>query len=381
MPAYSSRFLRDLPSRLSSLKITVVCLQILFVLTARGTVYQAEHGLYAAQVRFFHSWIFWTGYMPLPGAQLILWILFFNLTASLLFRTAWTARNIGNILTHGGLLFLLAGTWVTYQYAVESYLPLAEKEISNASLDRRQWEIAAWRKTFEEDDRAVSAVDVSPADIGKPLDFGEFGFKAIVVRYNRNSDAELGPGDPEAIANAEGINRLLPMRPRKDPEDNFPSAVLRIVTEDGEARETMLFGAQRKPNVFKTSDGTVEITLRRKHWPLPFAIKLLDVRKDEHPGTGIARSYESDVEVLTGDVSRPARIYMNHPLRYRGYTLFQSNYSVDERGAESSIFAVVENRGRFIPYISSFMIFGGMVIHFMLMLFGVGGRTVREDAP
>ena len=381
MTALPSRLLRGLPPRIASLRVTVACLAILCVLTIWGTVYQVEAGLYAAQVRFFHSWIVWLWFLPLPGTQLVLWILFFNLTASLIFRVTWTPANVGNILTHAGLLFLLAGSWVTYQFAVESYLPLVEKEVSNASLDRRQWEIASWRKVFEQEDRNISAADVSPDQAGTWLDFGELGFRAFVSRYHRHSDAIIGPPDPLGLPNAEGINHLKPLRPRSDPEENLPGVVLRIQLKDGTDRELLFYGGQEKPNTFRVGGETVEITLRRKHWPLPFAVKLLDVRRKDHPGTRTPRSYESDVEVLSDGGALPTRIFMNHPLRYRGFTLFQSGYSIDGSGQETSVFAVVENRGQMIPYVSSLLIFGGMAIHFTLMLFGVRVRKTREETP
>ena len=64
--------IRALLTRVASLRVSVVCLVLLLILTAWGTVYQAEHGLYAAQIRFFYSWIFinW-GFVPFPGAQLV----------------------------------------------------------------------------------------------------------------------------------------------------------------------------------------------------------------------------------------------------------------------------------------------------------------------
>ena len=43
---------------LSSSRITVVCLFLLFILTFWGTIAQVQQGLYAAQDRFFNSYLF-----------------------------------------------------------------------------------------------------------------------------------------------------------------------------------------------------------------------------------------------------------------------------------------------------------------------------------
>jgi len=44
---------------------------------------------------------------------------------------------------------------------------------------------------------------------------------------------------------------------------------------------------------------------------------------------------------------------MNKPLRYKGYTFFQSAYERDQSGEEITILAVVENKGRIFPYLGT----------------------------
>jgi len=112
-----------------SLRLTVACLVILFILTAWGTFYQVGHGLYAAQQRFFHAWFFALfGFLPLPGAQLVLAVLFVNLLAALLFRFAYSLRQAGQILAHAGLVLLLAGGFITHHFGREAELTLREGE-------------------------------------------------------------------------------------------------------------------------------------------------------------------------------------------------------------------------------------------------------------
>lgn len=360
--------LRGLLPRLASLRISVVCLVLLLILTAWGTIHQSGHGLYAAQVRFFHSWIFLIGgYVPFPGAQLVMWVLFVNLLASMIFRVKYTVANAGNILTHGGLLFLLAGSFVTYRFAQESYLPLAEKEMSNVSLDRRNWELAVWTEPAGGLEKQVSAAALGPAQSGEELDFSEFGFKAVVASYYRNCEPAGEGADREAP-------RLISRKPAQDPEENIAGAVLRIKRAGGETKEVALFGAQEEPFALATDRGRVLMSLRQQRHPLPMTIKLLDVRREDYSGTGIARSYESDVEVSSDGVEFKTRIFMNNPLHHKGFVFYQSSYG-NAGGRETSVFAVVENKGRLLPYISGSLIFGGMALHFLLMLFGFGRRA------
>ena len=101
----------------ASLKLTVVCLLLLIVLVVWGTVYQADHGLYQAQQKFFHSWFFLVfGFIPFPGTVLVMFVLFFNLVNSLFFRLRFHWSNIGNIITHLGIIVLLVGGFFTFYF-------------------------------------------------------------------------------------------------------------------------------------------------------------------------------------------------------------------------------------------------------------------------
>jgi hypothetical protein len=87
-----------------------------------------------------------------------------------------------------------------------------------------------------------------------------------------------------------------------------------------------------------------------------------------HPGTDIPRSFSSRIEITTEGAHHQAVISMNRPLRYREYTFYQSSYSEDGMGGESSTFSVVRNSGRWLPYIASALIFLGLAGHFLVML-------------
>jgi len=101
---------------------------------------------------------------------------------------------------------------------------------------------------------------------------------------------------------------------------------------------------------------------------LPFTVKLIDFEKALHPGTEIPSRFTSRIEIGAGRSARSAVISMNRPLRTGGYTFYQSSYAEDGRGGESSTFSVVRNQGRWLPYISSALLFLGLAWHFLAML-------------
>ena len=106
-------------------------------------------------------------------------------------------------------------------------------------------------------------------------------------------------------------------------------------------------------------------SLRRARYVLPALIALTDFRAEFYPGTDTPKSFESDVVIEAPGTPRPVRISMNKPLRLSGVTFYQASYEFDATGAAYSTLAVVENRGRLVPYFATAIIGIGLVVHFI----------------
>ena len=117
----------------------------------------------------------------------------------------------------------------------------------------------------------------------------------------------------------------------------------------------------------KTSEGEIAIQLERKKQKLPFALSLQDFRKIDYPGTVKAREFQSDITIQDQDLLWPVQISMNNPLRYKGYTFYQSSFD-QQNDIEITVLSVVKNSGRAFPYIASLIIFIGLLLHFMIRL-------------
>ena len=59
--------------------------------------------------------------------------------------------------------------------------------------------------------------------------------------------------------------------------------------------------------------------------PLPFVILLEDFRVEHYPG-GQPRSFESDLIIQQGEERVERTIAVNHPLTYKGYTIYQASF-------------------------------------------------------
>jgi hypothetical protein len=83
-----------------------------------------------------------------------------------------------------------------------------------------------------------------------------------------------------------------------------------------------------------------------------------------HTGTGIAKSYSSEVNLIENGIPRRVLIEMNEPLRHKGYTFFQSSFIEGPEG-EATVLAAVKNYGRSFPYISSIIMSIGLLLHLL----------------
>lgn len=360
----------------ASIKITVACLVWLFVLTFWGTVAQVSDGLYIAQEKFFHSWYFLEfGFLPLPGAQLTLWILFFNLGANAVFRFVYHWANVGILIIHLGLLSYFVGAFVTLHAVEESNLTLRQGEAANVSQAYHAWELAVWSPSAG-DARRVTAFDLAGLKSGDtvtltdpPLEFGVRLIFANAQAYVRQDPPE------EGLVNVSGINELSRLPLDTAPERNFPGGIFTVRLPDGSRHDVLLYGKEIQPTPLAADGKGYLLQIRRKRFELPILVTLKRFEMEKHPGTEIARSYRSYALIEHQGVERDVEIYMNHPYRFKDYTFYQASYSVDQQGEFRSTLAVVKNAGRLLPYVSSLVTFVGLAVHFLMMAFRRRGRS------
>ncbi len=356
---------------LSSVRITVVCLFLLFILTFWGTIAQVQQGLYAAQERFFASFFFLAGgWLPFPGAQLVLWVLFVNLICSAFtyFSKHREWIHIGSKITHLGLLLYFAAAFFIFHLSKESYIHLKQGEVTNVSTSYSEWELAYWQVNGTT--RQVNAIDSKNFKPGTRPSFNSSDFSIVVKQYYPSSDA-FNNGDnpkPEKIISVEGISMITPKALDKEREKNIAGGVFDIFFE-GKAHTLLLFGSVKEPTPVRIAGRDYNFILRNKCYPLPFSIKLDHFKVQFHPGTDTAKNYESLVTISTASLKRQVRIYMNNPLLYKDYALYQASYDTDSMGRQSSTLAVVKNSARIMPYVSCLMVFVGLALHFLIQAF------------
>ncbi|MBD3393133.1 MAG: hypothetical protein GF418_13510 [Chitinivibrionales bacterium] len=356
---------------LLSLRTTVACLFLLAVLVLWGTFYQVDHGLYAAQERFFHSWILlvW-GVVPFPGAKLVVAVLSANLMLSILFRFVRDYRLAGLLVVHLGIALLFASSAFTYYFAEESFVTLAEGGVTSSALSYHDWELAALSSAHPRaiDEPDAETVTLAGARSGSRLVLQNENLEVRVLEFHANCEA-LGRGS---------VDSLVPKRPLAQPAENIPclAAEVRALGDAaGSTRTVRLHGADPRPAPVVAGGKVTYLALRRRRIPLPARVRLVDFTRTRHPGTSIAKSFESRLRITGEGIDREVAVSMNRPFRHGAFTFFQTSYAETEAG-EMSTLAVVKNTGRLLPYIASIAIALGMLLHY---LFRAMTRKRKKD--
>ena len=329
----------------------------LMLLLVLGTVAQRYIGLYQSQKLFFGSFIFWLGVIPLPGAYAAIGMIALALCAKLALKSPLRRHNAGTIIAHASVVVLLVGGLITATTREEGYMVLADGQSGSAVSDYHNRELALMKN-----DRALMNVPRSEVYEGKKITDTQLPFSITVDKYCENCQVS---GITNASAAMKGLAEKLTISSiALDPEDakNQSGAVFEIAGA-GEADGTYVTAqALNQQPEFSIGKDKYRIVLRQSERNLPFSLKLVKFEKSEYPGTELARSYRSEVEVTDGGLKWGKVIEMNEPLRYRGYTFYQSSF-VNNDGKLSSVLAVVRNSGNAFPYIAITALCIGMLIH------------------
>ena len=341
----------------------------LIVLVFFGTIAQKDIGLYASQMKYFSSFYFlFLGFIPLPGGRLVLLLMTVNLFSSMFKRNLWQLKKIGIVIVHLGGLLLLVGGGLTAYFSSEGNMVIAEGEATNYVDDYHSMELAFVNNSLK-DRIEYTVVDESLLYEGSRFQIFDEGPEIYIISNIKNVRIEnrISPADSIYKGLLEKFV-LLPKNPEPENTQNRPALIYKIEgTSNGSDGIYGLFLGQGLNDPFKINDQIFHSEYRRERTYVPFDIELIDFEKIMHPGTNVAKSFSSDVNLIENDIPRRTLIKMNEPLRHKGYTFFQASF-IEDSEIETTVLATVKNYGRLFPYISSIIMSIGLLIHLLLMM-------------
>jgi ResB-like family len=370
----------------TSLKLTIFCLACAMLLIFLGTIDQVNIGVYEAENRYFKSFfLFFT--LPrtdlripwFPGGYIVGSLLLVNLVAAHFARFRWSWKKIGIVLLHSGLILLLVGQLFADIFVdLESQLRLDQGETKNYSESFYFDELALIDTSAADSDQVISMPGSRLAK-GNKIDLPVDGLRMVINDYYPNcaliSPSQLPHPDYPHLPIGPMAVAVQLDKTYKQNERNLPAADFSIFQKDRLIGTWRLAAGFPRPINFQVGNKNYQAVLRPKRFYKPFAIKLVQFRHDRYAGTDIAKNFSSRIRLLdpSRHEDRESLIFMNNPLRYRGFTFYQAGFDNND---QTTVLQVAQNPSWLVPYISCALIVAGMLVQFGMHLVSFMKRRV-----
>jgi ABC-type transport system involved in cytochrome c biogenesis permease subunit len=376
----------------SSLGLSCTLVLLLGLLTWLGTLEQITTGLFEVQRKYFESFVLIHQAgpipIPLPGANLVLSLLFVNVIVGGMVRIRRSKAIAGIFVTHIGIAVLLLSGFVKLYFSEDGHVTLYEGEQANTFQSYYRWELVIsedlgngrFREHLVPEEDFIHAVD----DNIVTLTSDALPFDVELGHFLRNCrPLQKGPMFEVDVPVVEGM--FLREQP-SDPtaEANLAGAYVNAVEKtSGQNHPAMLWGVASAPSTLQVEGNNFAIDLRHEQYPMPFTLRLDDFSKVDHPGISMPKSFSSDVGVIELGTERPVTISMNEPLRDRGLVLYQASWGPSNARPGDplfSTFSVVRNPADQYPLYACIIISIGLLMHFLRKLSLYMKRENKKEA-
>lgn len=399
--------LRSILAFLASLRLTVFLFVLSLILIFCGTLAQIDQGIWTVLRTYFRSPLVWipsqifveftqiffkvpaasfkaTGAFPFPGGLAIGSALMVNLLAAHAVRFKLSWKRSGVLILHSGLIVMLLSEFLTGQLAIEGNMTIPVSGSSNF-LEHREYTELAIVNSADSTSNNVVVIPGAKLRRGGLIQSDLLPFDVRVDRYMVNSASPKAP--PAGMSNpataGDGLSLVTVESPEvsgTDPNQRIDLASAYVTFEKkgtgaplGTYLVSLWFYLDEHSQQIELDGKTYDIDLRFKRTYKPYTLQLTEFHHDLYIGTDTPKNFSSRVRLQdpTRHEDRDVVISMNHPLRYEGETFYQAGWIPGDKG---TILQVVHNPGWIMPYVSCFLVVAGMMIHFLLHLFGFLGR-------
>ena len=337
----------------------------LIIIVILDTIAQKNLGIYDAQQKYFSLGFIWIiKWIPLPGGNITIAILFFSLLSKLVV-TGIQINVIGTTIVHIGSLLLLLGGFITGYYSKEGSMVIYEGGSSNYFFDANRMELVVTKpsENNKPEDSEEIVFTENQLISNNILKNSSLPFTVSINKYCKKCNF-VEHSEPISEDEAYGIAKFFTIESSKTTQNNDETnaGILFTISSNIGSKDYLVTEHMAKPQAVENGNKKYFISLRHLRTSLPFSIHLAKFTKQMYPGTNNPKKYASSIIIEDRDLRWESNIEMNKPLRYKGYTFYQASF-IDSTDNQASILSVVKNEGRLFPYISSIIICIGLLIH------------------
>lgn len=260
----------------------------------------------------------------------------FNL--SLLIYTKKMYQNYAKFFIHFSLIVIFASSFITRYFGYEGTVYITEKSYTQSAISSKNY-LQIWLESGNEEKYISIPYEMYPFAPILDEEF-ELGNESLHVKIKTKDFQKLG---------FETKGKIVLSVETKNAKDSFEMDF--IQNQIGKSFSKLLDSIK-----IKVQYGSIQI-------PLPFEITLDDFVLKKYPGTNYPSEYLSYVMIhdATSKNKFAKIISMNQPLSYKGYKLFQTSYSPDEKG---TILSLNKDPGKIPTYMGYSLLILGLVLSF-----------------
>tara|TARA_B110000879_G_C11171010_1_gene513583 strand:- start:1366 stop:2601 length:1236 start_codon:yes stop_codon:yes gene_type:complete len=381
----------------SSFLLAVICLVLLGLLVWFSTLEMQDIGLSRALEKYYsHKTVFVMPeinggkmiYLPLPGAYWVCCVLFVNMSLGGILRLRKGWRNIGVVISHMGIASLLLVGFVDHHESIHGKMEAFQgaKYDYATKFDYSSIEVSEFTAEGEKKRPYVIKHEMIK-DLGDKM--RRFTFKDLPfdleVRHFRENVAVLNAANKvRGNKSGEIIDGFFLHPAEFDAKMDYFNygCYLLVKPKNGEPdRKLLMCRSIGFPQTFDVDGKLYGIEMPNEIWNMPFSVDLINSVGEYYPGTQKASKFQSTI-AWTGDDDEQDRIQtikMNHPMRYKGFTLYQASWNEPVNGLEYSGFEIVTNPADQWPKVCLWISAIGLCFHFALKLSKYLGRETRKE--
>ncbi len=231
---------------LASLKLAVISLGTLVATLAYATFFDSWYGSVAAREYIYRA----------PGFAILLAFLGMNILCAALIRFPWKKRQTGFVITHAGLLVLLAGSFYSVRTSDEGQVGMLEGDLKGELVRTdypliKVWEVDPHTQRYNREIDLPFIPGSFPWGPGKPqpVGIGERLLSMVTLGLAgsppKTEELLSKPGDPFQFVVKEHLPASAPAREYVADPDGAPMARIRLkVKPPGMPREQDAFPSE-----------------------------------------------------------------------------------------------------------------------------------------